>query len=89
MSFNATFAGSPYDLTPSQLYANSNVDYTQINWLERQWMAWYLWVGNPVLATGIASLLLHEVCFLPSVWRMVLTPYADRLFRSLCTMAHH
>ena len=89
MSFNASFTGSSNDLTPSQLYASLNVDYTQINWFERQWMAWYLWIGNPVIATGIASFLLHEVCLPAFVWRTVLIPYVDRLFRSLRTMDHH
>ncbi|KAH9167211.1 hypothetical protein EDB89DRAFT_2125825 [Lactarius sanguifluus] len=62
MSFNAT-VGSPHQLTASQLYAGSNVDYTQINWFEKQWMAWYLWIGNPVIATGLAALLLHETVY--------------------------
>lgn len=61
MSFNATFAGSPGHLTASQLYAASNVDYTQLNWFEKHWMAWYLWIENPLIATGIASFILHEV----------------------------
>lgn len=61
MSFNATFAGSSSHHTASQLYATLSVDYTQLNWFERQWMAWYLWIGNPLVATGIASFILHEV----------------------------
>ena len=65
MSFNATVVGS--HLTASQLYATLNVDYSQINWLERQWMAWYLWIGNPVIATGIAAFIMHEVCLLASI----------------------
>ena len=43
----------------SLLYANT--DFTKLNWLEAQWAAWYLWIGNPILATGLASFLLHEV----------------------------
>ncbi len=46
----------------SLLYANT--DFTKLNWLETQWAAWYLWIGNPILATGLASFLLHEVCTL-------------------------
>ena len=41
------------------LYANT--DFSKLNWLETQWAAWYLWLGNPVLATGLMSFLLHEV----------------------------
>ncbi|KAF8261109.1 C-4 methyl sterol oxidase [Lactarius quietus] len=63
MSFNATVVGSLSHLTASQLYSTLDIDYTQINWFERQWMAWYLWIGNPIIATGIASLLLHETVY--------------------------
>ena len=68
LNFNATFVGSSGDLTASQLYANSNIDFAQLNWFESQWMAWYLWIGNPLIATGIASFILHEVRshFMPS-----------------------
>jgi methylsterol monooxygenase len=61
LNFNATFVGSSGDFTASQLYASSNIDFAQLNWFERQWMAWYLWIGNPLIATGIASFILHEV----------------------------
>jgi methylsterol monooxygenase len=73
MSFNATVVDTLNHLTASQLYASLNVDYTQINWFERQWMAWYLWIGNPIIATGIASFLLHEVRLLAFIWRKALT----------------
>ena len=55
MAFNGT---APYAVT--DLYAGT--DFTSLNWLERQWVAWYIWIGNPVVATGLASFLLHEVC---------------------------
>ena len=84
MSFNAT-----NHLTASQLYATLNVDYSQINWFERQWMSWYLWIGNPIIATGLASLILHEVCLLASISQRVLTRSVDRLFRSLHTMDNY
>jgi methylsterol monooxygenase len=42
-----------------QLY--SNVDYSALNVLERFWVQWYVTIGNPVLATGLMSFLLHEV----------------------------
>ena len=91
MSLNATFAGSSSHLTASQLYAASNVDYTQLNWFEQQWMAWYLWIENPLIATGIASFILHEVRP-PSPTRQrtaFSSSHADRLFRSLHTVDHH
>ena len=43
-----------------ELYAGT--DFSQLSWIEQQWAAWYLWVGDPVLATGIMSFLMHEVC---------------------------
>jgi len=89
--FNATFVGPSSDLTASQLYAGLSVDFAQLNWFERQWMAWYMWIGNPLIATGIASFILHEVRFLLIPFRQKTNPaaYADRLFRSLHTVAHH
>jgi hypothetical protein len=38
-------------------------DYSSLSWLEQQWVQWYVKIGNPVLATGLMSFLLHEVCF--------------------------
>lgn len=91
MSFNSSFIDSSGLNTTSQLYSSLNLDYTQLNWFERQWMAWYMWIGNPLLATGIASFILHEVCApLPTLQRTASSsPYADCLFRSLLTMDHH
>ncbi|KAH8109096.1 C4-methyl sterol oxidase [Phellopilus nigrolimitatus] len=43
------------------LYANT--DFTQLNWLELKWAQWYLWFGNPALATGVMSFLLHEIVY--------------------------
>jgi len=57
MSFNATVAGpSAYDT----LYAG--VDYSSLNWAEQKWVAWYVYWANPVIATGLLSFLMHEVC---------------------------
>lgn len=39
------------------------VDIADLNWLERSWAAWYIWIGNPVIATGVMSFLMHEVSF--------------------------
>jgi len=46
----------------AQLYAQAGTDFSNLNWLEAQWANWYIWIGNPVLATGIMSFVLHEVC---------------------------
>lgn len=56
MSFNSTLAATPlYD----QLYGNTN--YLSLNWYEQQWVAWYIWIGNPIIATGLMSFIMHEV----------------------------
>jgi methylsterol monooxygenase len=55
MSFNTTTPFSYYQ----SLYAST--DLTALNWFEKQWMGWYIWIGNPVIATGLLSFLVHEV----------------------------
>lgn len=52
VSVNATTA-------QNQLYGD--VDLLGLNWLERTWASYYIWMGNPVLATGLLSFVLHEV----------------------------
>jgi len=37
-------------------------DFSSLSWFEQQWVAWYVWIGNPVIATGLMSFLMHEVC---------------------------
>ena len=56
MSFNSTLHS-----TASALYAQAGTDFSSLSWLETQWAAWYMWIGNPVLATGIMSFVMHEV----------------------------
>ncbi|GAA5926423.1 hypothetical protein JCM3775_001012 [Rhodotorula graminis] len=41
----------------------SAVDPSQLNWLERLWMSWYVKIGDPILATGIMSFVMHEVVY--------------------------
>ncbi|KXJ89606.1 ERG25, C-4 methyl sterol oxidase [Microdochium bolleyi] len=38
----------------------SDPAFHQFNFVERLWAAWYLWIGNDVLATGILTFILHE-----------------------------
>ena len=35
----------------------------QLNYFERLWAAWYAFMGNDVLATGIMSFLMHELVY--------------------------
>ncbi|GAA6023656.1 hypothetical protein JCM10207_005100, partial [Rhodosporidiobolus poonsookiae] len=47
--------------THPDLYAD--VDLSALNWAEAQWVRWYSWWGNPVLATGVMSFLMHEILY--------------------------
>jgi len=44
----------------TELYAGT--DFSSLSWLEQQWVAYYAYIGNPVIATGLMSFLIHEVC---------------------------
>ncbi|KAH8105301.1 C4-methyl sterol oxidase [Cristinia sonorae] len=45
----------------AQLYANT--DFSKLTWLEFQWASFYLWIDNPIIATGLMSFLLHEIVY--------------------------
>lgn len=47
--------------TTAQNTLYPGVDFAALNWLERLWASYYVWVGNPIIATGLMSFLLHEV----------------------------
>lgn len=61
---NSTFMAAFNPATPvygADLYTGT--DPMQLNFLERAWMGWYLWWGNPVIATGVMSFLMHEIIY--------------------------
>src|ERR1700761_2959386 len=43
----------------SQIY--SSVDFDSLNWFERHWAMYYMWVGHVSIATGLAAFVMHEV----------------------------
>lgn len=45
----------------AQLYAAANTQFSELTLLEQWWAAWYLWIGNPTIATGLMSFAIHEV----------------------------
>jgi methylsterol monooxygenase len=63
MVFNATTPSLYDEMYPGQ-------DFGSLSWLEQQWVHWYVSIGNPVIATGLMSFLLHEVCCYPFVSRI-------------------
>jgi len=56
MAFNGTVPNVLNELYPGLS------DLSSLNWFEQQWVAWYVWIGNPIIATGLMSFLMHEVC---------------------------
>ncbi|CAD6887995.1 unnamed protein product [Tilletia controversa] len=56
---NATIGDLSY--SPQDLYAGINP--ADLNVLERAWASWYIYFGNPVIATGLMSFLLHEIVY--------------------------
>jgi len=50
-------------LSSDLLYAQAGTDFSKLSWWESNWATWYIWIGNPVLATGIMSFVLHEVVY--------------------------
>jgi hypothetical protein len=62
MSVNATSASFFlfHKYSAQDLYGGT--DFSSLNWVERLWVNWYLLIGDPAIATGLASFILHEVC---------------------------
>lgn len=70
----------------NQLYGG--IDLYDLTWLERKWAAYYIWMGNPLLATGLLSFLMHEVSrYHHALLCFVLIP--GGLLWPCCPMAHH
>jgi hypothetical protein len=84
MAFNATTAQTYYEL------AYAGTDFDSLSWLEQQWVAWYIWIGNPIIATGLMSFLMHEVHSSPPlVFCISSSGSLDCLLWSFYTMDHH
>ncbi len=62
--FNST-VGSLLNPATTHLAADlyKNTDLASLNVFEKAWADWYLYWGNPVLATGIMSFVLHELVY--------------------------
>lgn len=58
---NSTVYGSPESYWAK--YDEISSHYVQLNIFERLWAAWYAFMQNDVLATGIMSFALHEVVY--------------------------
>ena len=76
---------------PLDLY--KSLDFDQRSWPEKQWAAWYIQVGNPVIATGLMSFVYARGPSLCLWMRFTADtfcpPRADRVLWSMYTMDHH
>lgn len=66
--FNATFVAGFNELNNTKatyfnVYDELATYNVHLNIVERLWAAWYLWMQNDVLATGIMSFVMHEVVY--------------------------
>ncbi|KAJ7735136.1 C4-methyl sterol oxidase [Mycena maculata] len=51
---------------PSLYYAST--DLTSLSWLEQHWVASYVYIGNPIIATSLMSFSLHEIPSAQDQW---------------------
>lgn len=56
------FAGLPQDTYWQQFEEVSKYNIS-LNYFEKLWMAWYAYMQNDVLATGIMSFMMHETVY--------------------------
>ncbi|ORX35986.1 C-4 methylsterol oxidase [Kockovaella imperatae] len=57
------------------------VDWSQTSWLERKWAAYYVWIANPLIATGLLSFVWHEIIYFGRAfpfWVMDQIPYFNQ-----------
>ncbi|EJT74542.1 C-4 methylsterol oxidase [Gaeumannomyces tritici R3-111a-1] len=62
---NATLASGILNGTTDyfSVYEEVTKNYVALSAVERLWAAWYLWMQNDTLATGIMSFVMHEVVY--------------------------
>jgi len=70
------------------------VDYSALNWAEQMWVKWYVMIGNPIIATGLMSFLMHEVSRFrkmdaKNVSLIMLRVTTDCLFWTLHSLDHY
>ncbi|ORY23203.1 hypothetical protein BCR39DRAFT_549764 [Naematelia encephala] len=54
---------APMNATTARNTMYGGIALDNLNWLERLWASYYIWMGNPVLATGLMSFMVHEVIY--------------------------
>ncbi|KAF8586848.1 hypothetical protein K439DRAFT_1408268 [Ramaria rubella] len=61
--FDEAFTTANSTNIAAQLYAAANIQFSDLSIFERWWTAWYIWIGNPTIATGMMSFLMHEIVY--------------------------
>jgi methylsterol monooxygenase len=62
MSFNATLLPPKVaHPTAAELYSAAGTDFDSLSTMEQWWVQWYLYFGDPIIATGLLSFIMHEV----------------------------
>ncbi|KAG8856077.1 C-4 sterol methyl oxidase [Serendipita sp. 411] len=64
MSFNSTVLPQTISHpTAAELYSAAGTDFDALNTLEKWWVQWYIYFGDPIIATGLLSFTLHEIVY--------------------------
>lgn len=62
-AINSTIAGLNTTAAFTSVFEEVSKYNVQLNVVERLWAAWYLWMQNDTLATGIMSFVMHELVY--------------------------
>lgn len=60
---NATGLASTAEVTLPFVFEEVTKHYQTLNFVERLWASWYVWMQNDILATGILTFLVHEIVY--------------------------
>ncbi|KAH8889845.1 C-4 sterol methyl oxidase [Thozetella sp. PMI_491] len=60
---NSTFSGLNSTASYASIFEDVSKYNIHLGYFERLWAAWYLWMQNDTLATGIMSFVMHEVVY--------------------------
>jgi hypothetical protein len=90
MSFNATLLPPTVaHPTAAELYSAAGTDFDSLSTFEQWWVQWYLYFGDPIIATGLLSFTIHEVRSPPISYppfKLTLNPPLDCLFWTFHSM---
>jgi methylsterol monooxygenase len=63
-AFPSPYIGAAFDTYWTQFNEiSASPEYVALNYFERLWVAYYAWMNNDILATGIMSFVMHEAVY--------------------------